>query len=69
MQFGHSKDGRKLRQVNLSLLITKKEGIPLWHDTYEGNINDVTEFKNFIKTLTERISLFSKKCVSIKHRR
>ena len=65
MQFGHSKDGRKLRQVNLSLLITKKEGIPLWHDTYEGNINDVTEFKKFIKTLTERISLFSKKCKKI----
>ena len=65
MQFGHSKDGRKLRQVNLSLMVSKKDGIPLWHNTYEGNINDVTEFKNFIKTLTERISLFSKKCKKI----
>ncbi len=65
MQFGHSKDGRKLRQVNLSLMVSKKDGIPLWHNTYEGNINDVTEFKDFIKTLTERISLFSKKCKKI----
>lgn len=65
MQFGHSKDGRKLRQVNLSLMVTKKDGIPLWHNTYEGNINDVTEFKNFIKTLTKRISIFSKKCKKI----
>lgn len=65
MQFGHSKDGRKLRQVNLSLLVTKKDGIPLWHNTYNGNINDVTEFKEFIKSLTEKISFFSKKCKKI----
>jgi transposase len=65
MQFGHAKDKRRLRQVNLALLVTKEEGIPLWHHTYEGNTNDVTEFKNFIKTLTERISIFSKKCKKI----
>lgn len=63
MQFGHAKDGRKgFRQVNLSLLVTQKDGIPLWHHTYDGNINDVTEFKEFIKSLTDRISFFSKKC-------
>lgn len=65
MQFGHSKNGRRLRQVNLSLLVTKKEGIPLWHNTYNGNINDVTEFKEFIKYLTEKITFFSKKCKKI----
>ena len=65
MQFGHSKDGRKLRQVNLSMLVTKKDGIPVWHHTYNGNINDVTEFKEFIKSLTEKISFFSKKCKKI----
>ena len=54
MQFGHSKDGRKLRQVNLSMLVTKKDGIPVWHHTYNGNINDVTEFKEFIKSLNEK---------------
>ena len=66
MQFGHAKDGRKgFRQVNLSLLVTKKEGIPLWHHTYEGNLNDVTEFKEFIKSMIERVSFFSKKCRKI----
>jgi transposase len=66
MQLGHAKDETKgLRQINLSLLVTKKDGIPLWHHTYNGNINDVTEFKEFIKSLTEKISFFSKKCKKI----
>lgn len=65
-QFGHSKSGVKgLRQINLSLLVTKKEGVPLWHHTYDGNINDVTEFKEFIKTLTKRITSFSRRCKNI----
>lgn len=66
MQFGHSKDQRKgFRQVNLSLLVTKKEGIPLWHHTYDGNINDVTEFKDFVNEMIKRVSFFSKKCKKI----
>lgn len=66
MQFGHSKDKRKgFRQVNLSLLVTKKEGIPLWHHTYNGNINDATEFKDLINTLVKRVSFFSKVCRKI----
>lgn len=65
-QFGHSKNKIKgLRQVNLSLLVNKKDGVPLWHHTYDGNINDVTEFKDFIKTLTKRITSFSRKCKNI----
>ncbi len=65
-QFGHSKEGRKgLRQVNLSLLVNKKDGVPLWHHTYDGNINDVTEFKELIKTLTKRITSFSRLCKDI----
>lgn len=65
-QFGHSKDKRKgLRQINLSLLVNKKEGVPLWHHTYNGNINDITEFKEFIKTLTKRITTFSRRCKNI----
>lgn len=66
MQFGHAKDGKKgLRQVNLSMLVTKNDGIPLWHHTYNGNVNDVTEFKEFIKKLTERVSFFSRKSKKI----
>lgn len=65
MQFGHAKDKRKLRQVNLALLVTKEQGVPLWHHAYEGNINDVTEFKEFIKILTDRITFFARKCKKI----
>jgi transposase len=65
-QFGHSKNKIKgLRQVNLSLLVNKKDGVPLWHRTYDGNINDVTEFKEFVKALTKRITSFSKRCKNI----
>lgn len=66
MQFGHAKDGRKgFRQVNLSLLVTKKDGVPLWHHTYNGNTNDVTEFKEFIQFLITRVSSLSKKCKKV----
>ena len=66
MQFGHSKNGVKgVRQVNLALLVTKQEGVPVWHHTYNGNINDVTEFKEFINILTSRIAYFSKLCKNI----
>jgi transposase len=65
-QFGHAKSGvNGLRQVNLSLLVTKEGGIPLWHHTYDGNINDVTEFREFITSLTTRIAYFSKQCKNI----
>lgn len=65
-QFGHAKNGVSgLRQVNLSLLVTKEDGVPLWHHAYDGNNNDVTEFKEFISSLTTRIAHFSKECKSI----
>ncbi|MEA3458488.1 MAG: IS1634 family transposase [Candidatus Thermoplasmatota archaeon] len=45
-QNGNSKKKRfDLRQVNLALAVTKGDGIPVYHKTYPGNINDVTFFK------------------------
>ncbi|MBW1854222.1 MAG: IS1634 family transposase [Deltaproteobacteria bacterium] len=38
----------ELRQVNLALAVTQKEGIPVYHKTYPGNVNDVTFFKDNI---------------------
>src|SRR3990167_4729313 len=46
MQFGHSKDGRRLRQVNLALLVTKEQGIPLWHHIYDGKKKVVITYSN-----------------------
>ena len=37
-----------LRQVNLALAVTQCEGIPVYHKTYPGNVNDVTFFKENI---------------------
>ena len=45
-QNGNSKKKRfDLRQVNLALAVTKNDGIPVYHKTYPGNVNDVTFFK------------------------
>ena len=43
-----------LRQVSMSLLVTRDEcNVPLMHETYEGNIPDVSHFKQVL-TLMER---------------
>ncbi|MFO8018990.1 MAG: IS1634 family transposase [Promethearchaeia archaeon] len=54
-QRGHNKKKRNdLRQVSMSLLVTRDEcNIPLMHETYEGNIPDVSHFKQVL-TLLER---------------
>jgi transposase len=67
---GNSKQKRfDLRQVNLALAVTQGEGIPAYHKTYPGNVNDVTFFKEnineFITHLkkngsTETIIVFDK---------
>ncbi len=45
-QWGHNKQKRfDLLQVNLALMVTRQDGIPVLHDVYRGNINDSTEFK------------------------
>ncbi len=64
--YGKPKSGIKgLRQINLALLVTKDFGVPLWHKPYEGNINDVTFFKEFINSLMDKIEIFSKHCKNI----
>jgi len=64
--FGHAKNGVKgLRQVNLALLTTRKDGIPLWHHTYEGRRNDVVEFREFMQILFRRIFHLHRKCKKI----
>lgn len=65
-KYGHPKNGIKgLRQINLALLVTKDYGIPLWHRTYDGNINDTTFFNTFVKSIQNKIEIFLKECKSI----
>ncbi len=55
-QRGHNKRKRNdLRQVCLSLLVTRDEcNLPLMHETYEGNISDVTHFKEVLILIEQR---------------
>ena len=55
-QHGNSKKKRfDLRQVNLALAVTKGDGIPVYHKTYSGNINDVTFFKKHFDAFIEHL--------------
>lgn len=45
-QRGHNKQKRMdLRQFGLMLLVTRKDQIPIFHNTYQGNLQDRTIFK------------------------
>lgn len=44
-----------LRQVNLALAVTQEEGIPVYHKTYPGNMNDVTFFKENISDFVNNL--------------
>ena len=58
---GKSKAKRfDLNQINLALLVTKDGGIPLMHQTYEGNRHDAKKFPKIISKLTDRLVMFSK---------
>lgn len=48
-KFGNSKEKRyDKRIVNISLVSSKVDAIPLWHQTYEGNTQDAKHFKSTI---------------------
>src|SRR5271157_456788 len=55
-QRGHNKKKRNdLRQINASLLVTSDDyNVPIMHETYEGNINDATHFKDVLGRIEGR---------------
>ena len=55
-QRGHNKKKRNdLRQVSMSLLVTRDEcNVPLMHETYEGNVPDVSHFKQVLALMKKR---------------
>ncbi|MDO8659615.1 MAG: IS1634 family transposase [Candidatus Parcubacteria bacterium] len=53
---GHNKQKRDdLRQFSLGLVTTKELAIPLCSYVYDGNMNDVTAFPEYLKLLKKRI--------------
>jgi len=56
LQFGHSKENRnECRLVNYWLLCARESGIPLMHETYEGNVQDAKEFKEVPQRIADRL--------------
>ena len=53
---GHNKQKRgDLKQVGLALVVTRKDRIPVYHYSYEGNAADSTVFKNIIDDIVNRM--------------
>ncbi len=54
-EYGHAKDHPDLEQVNFSMLMEKRRGIPLYYDLYPGSIPDIVTLKRTIDYLSPRI--------------
>jgi len=50
-EYGHNRDGRHVPQVNLSLVVDKMRGIPIFYDLYPGSIVDVSTLKNTLEKI------------------
>lgn len=55
-QRGKNKQKRyDLRQIGLAMVVTREDMIPVFHHTYEGNMNDIKVFKTVIGNIKNRI--------------
>jgi transposase len=55
---GHQKQKRHdLRQVGVALLCSRKEGVPLFHRTYQGNMSDAKCFHELLPAIKERLEM------------
>jgi transposase len=55
-QRGKNKQKRNdLRQVGLAMVVSKEDHIPLFHHSYQGNLQDCTVFKEVIEKIKERM--------------
>ena len=55
-QRGKNKQKRyDLRQVGLAMVVTREDMIPLFHLTYQGNMNDTKVFRTVIKEIKNRL--------------
>lgn len=50
---GYNKEGTNHPQVQIGLAVTKEEGIPIFHKTFEGNIFDARVLKDFLEGLKD----------------
>jgi len=65
-QRGHTKQKRSdLRQVGLALLADAADQLPLFHDVYPGNRNDVTECATIAGEMAQRLRTLCDECEGI----
>ena len=50
---GYNKEGMNLPQGQIGLAVTKEEGIPIFHKTFEGKIFDARILKDFLEGLED----------------
>jgi transposase len=50
-EYGHNRDSRHTPQVNMSLVVDKERGIPIFYDLYPGSIVDVSTLRNTIEKI------------------
>ena len=59
-QRGRNKQHRyDLRQIGMALLVSRNDHFPLFHQTYRGNKNDGTLFKEVFSALVSRLRMIS----------
>lgn len=51
LEWGYNRDSLSLPQVNLSVIVDKEEGIPIYYQLYPGSISDVKTINNILKKL------------------
>jgi len=51
LEYGHSRDDPSLPQLNMSMIVDKKLGIPVMYDVYPGSIVDVSTLKNTLRKI------------------
>lgn len=58
-QRGYTRSRRGRRIVNVALMVTRNNSIPLFHIAYPGNVNVPTEFAEVLKVLERRYNLLT----------
>jgi hypothetical protein len=48
---GHNPDGRRGPQIQVGLAVTQKEGVPIYHKVYDGNIFDAKTLPDILESL------------------
>jgi len=65
-QRGRNKQKRfDLRQIGMALLVSKRDQFPLFHQTYKGNKNDITVFKETYSSMLARMKRICKELSDI----